>query len=375
MRSAVLSPRFAASLALSLACAAATPSGARAQTAPVPAAPTGTQTGTRGPAATGTQTDTHKPAATGTQTDTHKPAATGAQNGTQTDTQTDADGAQGKQEDVRALFEQGVAAHDAGKLETAEGLFSRAWARKRSWDIAVNLGVVLRKRGQNVRAAELFTFALAALPPSESDSTREGIARELAQVMPTVGRVRVRTNVAGAAVRVGGHLRGTTPLEAPVIIAPGVVLVEVRKEGHEPALEYVRADAGASVEVTVTLTWRPERAERELRAPLVAFGFGAAGLLTGAIATGVSAAKLSELKGHCGADLVCPPDARENADAGRAAGHVATAGFVLAGLGAAVGLTLLALPTRTTPTRDGRGSSPRVGLLVGPGLVGLKGAF
>lgn len=328
MKSAALRLRFAASLAVSLACGAAASKGALAQTAP------------------------------GT------PAATGHQTGTKTGTQTAAPGAQ---DDVRGLFDQGVAAHDAGKLETAEGLFLRAWARKRSWDIAVNLGLVLRKRGQNVRAAELLTFALSSLPPSESDSTREGIARELAKLTPTVGRVTVRSNVAGAAVRVAGHLRGSTPLEAPVIIAPGIVLVEVQKEGHEPALQYVRADAGASVEVTVTLTSRPERAERDLTAPLVAFGFGGAGLLTGAIATGVSAAKLSELKGLCGADLVCPPGERENADAGRAAGHVATVGFALAGLGAAVGLTLLALPTRTTPTR--------VGLQVGPGFVGLKGAF
>jgi hypothetical protein len=270
-------------------------------------------------------------------------------------------------DEARALFEQGVAAHDAGKLDEAESLFSRAWAKKRSWDIAANLGIVLKKRGQPVRAAEYLSFALSSLPPSESDGTREGIARALAAVSPLVGRLTIRSNVEGAEVRVAGHHRGVTPLEGPVFMAPGIVLVEVKKDGYEPALSYVRAGAGSTVEVTVALRPSPPGEERSLAAPLVAFGVGGAGLVTGAVAAGVAAVKLSELKGVCGPDLVCPPGARGDAEAGRTAGHVATVGFAIAGLGAAVGLTLLAIPTGK--------SSTRVGLTVGPTFVGLKGAF
>lgn len=270
-------------------------------------------------------------------------------------------------DEARSLFERGVAAHDAGELEKAEALFSRAWAKKRSWDIAANLGIVLRKRGQPARAADHLSFALSALPPSESDATREGIARELASVLPLVGRLTIRSSVEGAEVRVAGVHRGVTPLDGPVVMAPGIVLVEVKRDGFEPAMEYVRAGAGSTVEVTFTLVRSPARGERSLAAPLFAFGIGGAGLVLGAIATGVSVAKRADLEAVCGPDLVCPPGARADAEAGRAAGHIATVGFVVAGLGAAVGLTLLAIPTGN--------SSTRVGLTVGPAFVGLKGVF
>jgi hypothetical protein len=270
-------------------------------------------------------------------------------------------------DEARGLFEQGVAAHDAGELEKAEALFTRAWAKKRSWDIAANLGIVLRKRGQPVRAAEHLSFAISALPPSESDATRAAIARELASVLPLVGRLTIRSSVEGAEVRVAGVHRGVTPLDRPVVMAPGIVLVEVNKDGFEPAMEYVRAGAGSMVEVTFTLVRSPAREERSLAAPLVAFGVGGAGLAMGAIATGVSVAKRADLEAVCGPDLVCPPRARAEAEAGRAAGHVATVGFAVAGLGAAIGLTLLAIPTGK--------SSTRVGLTVGPAFVGLKGVF
>ena len=270
-------------------------------------------------------------------------------------------------DEARALFEQGVAAHDAGKLEEAEKLFSKAWVKKRSWDIAANLGIVLKKRGQPVRAAEYLSFALSALPPSESDATREGIARELSPLLKVVGRLTIRSTVEGAEVRVAGHHRGVTPLDGPVLMAPGIVLVEVKKDGYETELSYVRAGAGSMVEVTVALRPSEARVERSLAAPAVALGLGGAGLVVGAVAAAFSAAKIAELKGVCGPDLVCPPGAREGAEAGRAAGHVATVGFVAFGLGAAVGVTLLAIPAGK--------SSARVGLTVGPTFVGLKGEF
>ncbi|MEZ4311839.1 MAG: hypothetical protein R3F14_27730 [Polyangiaceae bacterium] len=47
------------------------------------------------------------------------------------------------------------------------------------------------------------------------------------------------------------------------------------------------------------------------------------------------------------------------------AGHLATAGFVAAGVGAAVGLTLLLTAERRERTK--------VGLVIGPGFVGVKG--
>jgi hypothetical protein len=168
-------------------------------------------------------------------------------------------------------------------------------------------------------------------------------------------------------VRVGGEFRGVTPLEAPVFVAPGAVVVEVKKDGHETAFRYVSAAAGKAHDLSFTLSAKPAEPQRGWAAPAVAFGFGGAGLLTGVIAGSIAAAKLSDLGQVCGPDLSCPSPLRGDAEMGRAAAHVATVGFIAAGLGAAVGVTLLVVPVKK--------SQAQVGLEIGPSFVGVKGAF
>jgi hypothetical protein len=77
--------------------------------------------------------------------------------------------------------------------------------------------------------------------------------------------------------------------------------------------------------------------------------------------------KMDELRQSCGAALVCPDELRGEADVGRAAAHIGTAGFVTAGVSAVVGFTLLLVPDRRTPAE--------VGIFAGPGFAGMKGKF
>lgn len=265
-------------------------------------------------------------------------------------------------EEARGLFERGVAAHDAGKLLAAEQLFTAAWGFQRSWDIAVNLGIVERKLHKEAAAAEHLAFALATLPPSESEKTRAAVARELAAVASKVGKLTVRSDVTGAVVRVGGRLRGTTPLDGPLFEAPGAVRIEVTKDGFDAASQEVSLTAGGAVDLTLSPKPRPERS---LVGPAIAFGAAGVGLLTGLVAGGIAAVKMGELRSRCGADLVCPDRFRGDADFGRTAGHVGTAGFVTAGAFAAVGLTLLLVS-------ESRGTA-KVGISAGPGFIGVKG--
>lgn len=274
--------------------------------------------------------------------------------------------AQSPADEARALFDQGVAAHDRGNLVGAERLFTAAWAFQRSWDIAANLGIVERKLKKHAAAAEHLSFALAALPPSESEGTRAGIAAQLAAVSKEVAKLTIRSDVAGAVVRVGGRIRGTTPLEGPVFEAPGPVRIEVAKDGFEAASKEVSLAAGGAVEVALSPAPKP-REGRSIVGPAIAFGASGLGLLTGVIGAGVAAAKMDELRHVCGADLVCPDRLRGEADLGRTAAHVGTAGFVTAGAFAAVGLTLLLVPDKSTPAK--------VGIFAGPGSVGVKGKF
>lgn len=270
--------------------------------------------------------------------------------------------------DVHTLFDKGVAAHDQGKLALARELFGRAFEERHAWDVATNLGIVEHKLHDDVAAAEHLSFALHAFPATEMEQTRRSVEKELAPVLASVARIVVHVGVAGAEVRVAGQRKGITPLEDPVFAAPGLVAVEVSKDGYETATREVTATAGATAEVTLVLTKKPVVvAERSWTAPIVAFGFGGVGLVTGVAAGAFALGRMADLRATCDRGLVCPDGARSAAEDGRAAAHLATAGFVLAGLGAAVGLGLVAIPIRGTPAR--------VGLSIGPASVSLKGAF
>jgi hypothetical protein len=138
----------------------------------------------------------------------------------------------------------------------------------------------------------------------------------------------------------------------------------VSKDGFETAAQTVSVTAGGAA--SVALSPAP-RAERSLLGPMVAFSAAGAGLVTGLVAGGVSLAKMEELRPVCDGGR-CPESRRADADLGRAAGHVATAGFVTAGAFAAVGLTFLLLAPET-------GTPAKMGISAGPTFVGVKGEF
>jgi len=110
--------------------------------------------------------------------------------------------------------------------------------------------------------------------------------------------------------------------------------------------------------------------------PTVAYGVGGVGLIMGVAAGGAFLSKQSALKDACEADgdgdpNTCPPDKQGDGDSVKTLGNVSTAGWVIAGLGAAVGTVLL-----FTLDMDADGAAamaPR--LHVGPTSVMLAGRF
>jgi hypothetical protein len=265
------------------------------------------------------------------------------------------------------LFAEGVEARKAGKLAEAEVLFLKAWALKKTWDIAANLGLVEFKLGKLAEGARHVTFAIANLPPTESDATRESLSAALAAARPDIGEVRIACDVDGAEVRVGGKLEGTTPLPASLFAAPGQLVIEIRKDGYEPGRKAIEVKKGSVEDVTVTLTRRgPPPGPSRLPA-YVAFGVGGAGLVLGAITGGIAAGQMDGIVKACGSDKLCPKSAAADLDATNTLANVSNVSFVVAGVGAGVGVTLLLLP--------GGDANTKTSLVVGPSFVGVKGAF
>lgn len=107
----------------------------------------------------------------------------------------------------------------------------------------------------------------------------------------------------------------------------------------------------------------------------VALGVGVAGLAVGAVAGGIVVGEVETLRsdsGPCTQDLkVCAGPAKEGVEEVRTLGKVSTAGFVIGGVGAALGIVLLVLPA----SRKKANSTPAVGIAVSGSGVVVSGGF
>ena len=106
--------------------------------------------------------------------------------------------------------------------------------------------------------------------------------------------------------------------------------------------------------------------------PWVAFGVGGVGLGVGVVTGVLALGKHSDLASKCGGGT-CGPAQYSDVDSYNTLGLVSTIGFVVAGVGAAAGVTLLILQPK------GDSAPPATGLritpVVGPGSLGAVGSF
>lgn len=211
------------------------------------------------------------------------------------------------------LFEEGVVAQKAGKLAEAEALFLKAWAQKKTWDIAANLGLVQLKQGKLPEGADHVAYARANLPPTESDTTRESLTRALDAARPSLTEVTLRCDVDGAEVRAGGRSIGTTPLARSFFVAPGAVTIEVTKDGYEPASKALDATKGGVEAVTLSPV-RKAAPERSKVPAIVLGGVGVASLIAGGVVLGVSFAAKGDIEKKSNdirsGKIGCPADPR-----------------------------------------------------------------
>ena len=111
-----------------------------------------------------------------------------------------------------------------------------------------------------------------------------------------------------------------------------------------------------------------EKLEQQPRSPTlayVAFGVGGAGLAVGSVFGALALSKRGNLNSAC-VDKVSPPSEQSNIDSAHTRGNVSTVGFIVGGVGIAVGATWLLWPNPPRPRAD-------VGLVLRP-FVSLNSA-
>ncbi len=142
-------------------------------------------------------------------------------------------------------LEEGLALYDQGHYEAALAWFVRSRALYPARGNTLNAALCLSKLGRFDEALDMFETLLREVPALEEDE-RASIEREVAALRKRVGALDVRVLEPGASVVIGGRVRATTPVSAPIRVAAGDHLVRVLKEGFVP-LEVLVDVAGEEV--------------------------------------------------------------------------------------------------------------------------------
>jgi hypothetical protein len=154
------------------------------------------------------------------------------------------------------LFDEGTRALEAGRWEQARASFLAAWALKKHWQIAANLGDAEMKLGHYADAARSYAYYEREAPANRKEKAK-GLFESARK---KVGMVQVQTDRPDAEVLVGGVLAGKSPLNEPVFVMPGKHAFQMRVNEQVVAEQGIEAAAGGSYEVMLQAKAEPPAA-------------------------------------------------------------------------------------------------------------------
>ncbi|WP_441292067.1 PEGA domain-containing protein [Sorangium sp. KYC3313] len=168
-----------------------------------------------------------------------------------TDTPADASARQ------RALFDKGVRLYDQSRWAEAHVVFLEAWALKKSYAVAANLGDVELMLGDPRSAAVHLAYALREFPADEAPALRKLLTERLEEAQRRVAILRVRGAPPGAELLVDGKPLPEEEEPEEIYLEPGTHRVTARRDGYAEAEKVVTVAAGTRQVVTLVLVERP----------------------------------------------------------------------------------------------------------------------
>ena len=279
---------------------------------------------------------------------------------------------------ARSLAQQGEAAYEAKDYKKSEDAFRRADALYHAPTLSIGLARAQSAEGKFVEAWENYNRVIL-----EGVTTTPAFAKALADAKAEIGAIegrRARVTIAVTGSDAPKVTIDTRPIKSEALgiaffVDPGAHTIVAAADGFNPETRTFTVAEGKSESVSIALTPAPASAIAAAPPPngnlatpaapntppaegagateaagapnhvpaFVAFGVGAAGLVTG-IVTGVLAiGKHDDLSKACTGG--CDPSEQSTIDSYHTLGIVSTVGFVVAGVGAAAGITLwVAMP-------------------------------
>jgi hypothetical protein len=311
-----------------------------------------------------------------------------------------------------------TAAHSAADIAQARELFTQAMRQRQQGDVrgsldkftaahalggtpltGLELGRTQLNLGSLVEARESF-LAVARIPVGAQETRHSAEAREEAALLAEKTRARIPSltvQVAGvqaatAAVVIDGVTIPAAALGAPRLLNPGphtlkatshtgLATAEVSlKEGETRTIEltlvadHVASAAPPSQEPPVLAPTGPAAAGSYPLKPLVFAGIGVAivGVGVGSITGVMALSKASTVNQACPNHVCGTVNESSTIQAGQTLGTVSTAGFVVAGVGAAAAIFALVYPHGSHASST---TATTISPWVSPTGAGLNGTF
>jgi hypothetical protein len=294
----------------------------------------------------------------------------------------------------RDLMKQGRYAEACPKLAESQRLDSGVGT-------LLYLGDCYEQTNRTASAWVTFREAIAAARAAHQ-TDREAIAeRKAAALEPRLARLTVSVPVEarppGLVVKRDGIAIGDASFDVPTPVDPGEHTIEASAPGRrafkapitiataeQRALTITPLEVESSSAPSAIPPAQPAAAAPPVAAAQdkpeggvrtitwVAFGVGAAGVVTGAVTGILAFSSASAAKEHCvGND--CTPDAQPDIDKSTTLGTISTIAFIVGGVGAGVGLATLFLGDGAKRTSSARFPSAR--FVVTPGGFSIRGGF
>jgi hypothetical protein len=267
---------------------------------------------------------------------------------------------------------EGRTKRDAGDLEGALRAFRGADTIMHVPTTGLEVARTLAARGELVEARDVALQVARSTPqpnePAPFAEARTSAEALAAQLEPKVGSltvvVRGKGDVTVDDVPIRPELVGM-----PRKVNPGHHVVVARDGDAVQRAEVDVSEGGQqTVELDMASAQRPKSHPNWLA--IGGFGLAGVGLVVGTITGIASIAQTSSLKDKCPNDL-CPPSVRGDLDTANALATTSTVFFVIAGVGAAIGVTGLLL----APKHGERPAAARVEPWIGAGSAGVRGVF
>jgi hypothetical protein len=288
------------------------------------------------------------------------------------------------------LFRDGRSLLEAGKVDEACEKFAASQRVSPAIGTLLNLAICREQQGRSATAWGLFADAeaqaLRAGDPGRARIAHDHGASLAGQLRKIV--IDLPAAPPGVVVKLDGIALPSSALGTEIPVDPGKHDIAVTAPGKK-AWERTDVDVGSGPPPRVRVELEdappastgaaaePPTTASPQESPLgsfsqrwpawIAFGVGAAGLVTGGVAGGLAFAKASDAKSGCQGS-VCPEAAKGSADSAKSLATVSDIGFAIGAVGALAGAALwLWAPTRHPASA--------MSVVVGPTTVRLEGCF